>query len=135
MRLCALLLTLCVADMCSLAALMSHLWSQREASVLLLFAFEFTILSVLSVATLCKYALHVLDARLEGRWQGKSLMLFYLELVSDVLRLLLYLCFFHADLHVLRSAAAPHPRAGHHVLQPARASGEVRQLSVASLPT
>ena len=65
-----------------------------------------------SVSTLCKYGLHVVDGRLEGRWQGKSLMLFYLELVSDVVRLLLYLCFFMLictyyglPLHLIRELA------------------------------
>ena len=66
----------------------------REASVLLLFAFEWTILTVSLVSTACKYLLFLVDQRLEGRWQSRSVCLFYLELASDLLRLLLYLCFF-----------------------------------------
>ena len=118
-RLCALLLTLCVVDMCSLAALLSSLWSQREASVLLLFAFEFTILSMLSVSTLCKYALHVVDARLDGRWQGKSLMLFYPRAGVGRAEAAAVPLLLPSDLHLLRAAPASHPRAGHHLLQSA----------------
>ena len=94
LRLASLLSFLTLLDVAFLCLLFSHLYTHREASVLLLFAFEFTILSVNIVATAAKYGLHLVDLRLEGRWQAKSVLMFYLELTSDVLRLLLYLVFF-----------------------------------------
>ena len=94
LRLAALLAFLTLLDAAFLFLLSSHLLQHREASVLLLFAFEFTILTVSVLTTACKYALHLVDLQLEGRWQSKSVALFYLELASDLLRLLLYLVFF-----------------------------------------
>ena len=94
LRLSSLLLFLGLLDVAFLALLSRHLYEHREASVLLLFAFEFTILTVAIVSTAAKYALHLVELRLEGRWQGKSVVLFYLELASDLTRLLLYLLFF-----------------------------------------
>ena len=94
LRLSSLLAFLTALDCAFLALLASHLLQHREASVLLLFAFEFTILTVSVLTTAAKYALHLIDLRLEGRWQSKSVCLFYLELASDLVRLLLYLVFF-----------------------------------------
>eukprot|EP00877_Chromochloris_zofingiensis_P001514 jgi/Chrzof1/11363/Cz05g34030.t1 len=63
-------------------------------SVQLLFAFEYVILSSSIVATFGKYALSMADAALEGRWEGKGLFVFYLELLTDMLHLFVYCIFF-----------------------------------------
>jgi E3 ubiquitin-protein ligase synoviolin len=63
-------------------------------SVLLLFAFEYLILASTVVATFSKYALHLNDLRLGGRWDDKGVYLFYLELVTDLFHMLVYLAFF-----------------------------------------
>ncbi len=46
------------------------------------------------LSTACKYALSVVDAALEGRWEGKGTYVFYLELTTDMLHLFVYLVFF-----------------------------------------
>ena len=66
----------------------------RGPSVLLLFAFEYLILASTVCATFSKYALHINDMRLGGRWDEKGVYLFYLELVTDLFHMLVYLAFF-----------------------------------------
>jgi hypothetical protein len=39
-------------------------------SVLILFGFEYAILGVHAVATLARYTLHLIDARIDGTWQA-----------------------------------------------------------------
>ena len=67
---------------------------QRGPSVLLLFGFEYLILSTTVCATFSKYALHLNDARLGGRWDDKGVYLFYLELITDLVHMVVYLAFF-----------------------------------------
>ena len=83
------------------------------ASVLLLFAFEYLILASTVCATFSKYALHINDIRLQGRWDDKGVYLFYLELVTDMFHMLVYLAFFvlictyyGLPLHIMRGPRA-----------------------------
>lgn len=66
----------------------------KQASVLMLFAFEYMILLVSLVSTFLKYIIILLEQRWEGRWNNKATCLFYLELSADLTRLCLYLLFF-----------------------------------------
>jgi hypothetical protein len=93
-RIIALLGFLATVDVVVVVAIGAHLLEKREASVLLLFAFEFTILCVTVASTVLKFALIAVDVRMEGRWAGKSACLFYVEFGADFLRLMLYLAFF-----------------------------------------
>ena len=63
-------------------------------SVLLLFGFEYIILASKVVATSCKYLIFAIDTWREGRWDEKGTYVFYLELVTDLLHLFVYFCFF-----------------------------------------
>ncbi|KAG6954188.1 hypothetical protein JG688_00012481 [Phytophthora aleatoria] len=63
-------------------------------SVFILFGFEFLILLVTIVATFLRYVLYVVDSRMDGAWTNKFTYLFYLELVSEVTKLVVYLIFF-----------------------------------------
>ena len=63
-------------------------------SVLLLFGFEYIILASRVVATSCKYLIFAIDTWREGRWDEKGTYVFYLELVTDLLHLFVYFCFF-----------------------------------------
>ncbi|KAG7396839.1 E3 ubiquitin-protein ligase synoviolin [Phytophthora boehmeriae] len=63
-------------------------------SVFILFGFEFLILLVTIVATFLRYVLYVVDSRMDGAWTNKFTYLFYLELVSEITKLLVYLVFF-----------------------------------------
>ena len=87
---------------------------KRGPSVLLLFAFEYLILASTVCATFSKYALHINDIRLQGRWDDKGVYLFYLELVTDMFHMLVYLAFFvlictyyGLPLHIMRGPRAP----------------------------
>lgn len=63
-------------------------------SVHLLFAFEYAVQGSTAVATLIKYGFSLLDQSLQGRWAGKSVAVFYLELALDLLHLIMYSAFF-----------------------------------------
>ncbi|BBN00912.1 E3 ubiquitin-protein ligase synoviolin [Marchantia polymorpha subsp. ruderalis] len=93
-RLCTFMALLLTLDCLFFHRSFSHLLKTREASVSLFFAFEYTILVSTTIGTFIKYALHMGDTYMEGRFTGKAVCLFYLELVQDLLHLSLYLLFF-----------------------------------------
>jgi E3 ubiquitin-protein ligase synoviolin len=68
----------------------------KGVSINLLFAFEYAIQISTAVTTLCKYTLSVIDMAMEGRWDGKGVAVFYLELALDLLHLITYTAFFAA---------------------------------------
>ncbi|RHY34219.1 hypothetical protein DYB32_001876 [Aphanomyces invadans] len=65
--------------------------AERGPSVLVLFGFEFLILFVTLVAVFLRYILHLIDARVEGTWTNKFTYVFYLELVTEIVKLIVYL--------------------------------------------
>ncbi|KAI3427160.1 hypothetical protein D9Q98_007097 [Chlorella vulgaris] len=67
---------------------------QHGVSVHLLFAFEYTVQASTIVLTFIKYCLSMADMAMEGRWEGKGVAVFYLELTLDMLHLLVYCAFF-----------------------------------------
>lgn len=74
----------------TIAAALAH----KGHSVQLLFAFEYIILASAAAATFLKYILSMVDAAMEGRWDGKGTYVFYLELMTDMLHLFVYCIFF-----------------------------------------
>ena len=68
--------------------------AKPNPSVLYLFAFEFLILFHATVSLFFKYLILVVDSRFHNRWEAKSTFLFYLEFLSDLTRLLLFIGFF-----------------------------------------
>ena len=68
----------------------------KGISINLLFAFEYAIQASTAVTTLAKYFLSVADMWLEGRWEGKGVAVFYLDLTLDLLHLITYSAFFAA---------------------------------------
>lgn len=52
---------------------------------------QFLILFITLVATFLRYVLYVVDARMDGNWPNKFTYLFYLELVSEIVKLVIYL--------------------------------------------
>ncbi|KDD71830.1 hypothetical protein H632_c4325p0, partial [Helicosporidium sp. ATCC 50920] len=99
-----LLILDCAALHLALAQTLRH-----GVSVHLLFAFECTVVASAAAAALVKYVLAVTDTLLEGRWSGRGVARFYLDLALDLLHLCVYVAFFAAvfstygiPLHLLR---------------------------------
>lgn len=55
---------------------------------------RYAILATTTVSTFVKYIFYVSDMLMEGQWEKKAVYTFYLELVSDLLHLSLYMLFF-----------------------------------------
>ncbi|XP_024010598.1 ERAD-associated E3 ubiquitin-protein ligase HRD1B isoform X2 [Eutrema salsugineum] len=71
-----------------------QLIQSRKASMSVFFTFEYMILATTTISLIVKYTFYVTDMLKEGRWEGKPVYTFYLELVRDLLHLSMYLCFF-----------------------------------------
>ncbi|BFZ58222.1 E3 ubiquitin-protein ligase hrd1 [Savitreella phatthalungensis] len=87
---------------------MEHVLS-RGPNVMIMFAFEFTILASSALAIAGKYALNLAETRQPEPWDNKSLYTFYLELVCEFVKLVTYLGFFATiltfyglPLHIIR---------------------------------
>jgi len=55
--------------------------------------FEALTMSTVVFVSICKYSIHMIDLRLENGWPGKSVCLFYIDLVHDVATMTLFLVF------------------------------------------
>ncbi|VAI73221.1 unnamed protein product [Triticum turgidum subsp. durum] len=71
--------------------------------------FRYMILATSTVSTFVKYVFYVSDMLAEGQWENKAVYTFYLELISDLVHLSLYMLFFIAiflnygvPLHLIR---------------------------------
>ncbi len=78
-------------------------------SMMIMFAFETGILIVQLLSLMLKYALNIIELNSGDSWESKSVYLFYLELASDFLKLVLYSGFFMmivnyygVPLHIIR---------------------------------
>jgi len=67
---------------------------QYGPSFLVLFAFEFAVLSISLISTITRYGLNSADSYLEGRWDAKGMISFYNELLCDASQLIVYIAFF-----------------------------------------
>lgn len=67
---------------------------EKGPSVLLLFAFEYVVLLAMVLTLFIKYLVHCADMRRQGRWEAKGVYIFYLQLVSDLFQLFVYMIFF-----------------------------------------
>lgn len=81
----------------------------RGPNVMIMFAFEFTILAASILTVIGKYVLNLIEARQTETWDNKSGYVFYLELVADFIKLVTYVAFFATlmtfygiPLHILR---------------------------------
>ncbi|KAG0270720.1 E3 ubiquitin-protein ligase hrd1 [Linnemannia exigua] len=66
----------------------------RGPNMMIMFGFEYTLLATSLMAAFGKYVLHTIDMRREDPWENKSMLLFYLDLVADFIKLVTYLMFF-----------------------------------------
>ncbi|KAG1429370.1 hypothetical protein G6F59_002897 [Rhizopus arrhizus] len=105
----ASLLTLLLAIDTILANHAIHATLTKGPSVMIMFGFEYTILICIITSTIGKYVLNVIDMRSEQTWEGKSMFVFYLDLITDFFKLITYSLFFvyiclnyQLPLHIIR---------------------------------
>ncbi|WVZ81433.1 hypothetical protein U9M48_028810 [Paspalum notatum var. saurae] len=108
-RIVSFMVFLLLVDCLFLSNSLRSLIQKREASVAIFFSFEYMILATSTVSTFVKYIFYVSDMLMEGQWERKAVYTFYLELVSDLVHLSLYMLFFIAiflnygvPLHLIR---------------------------------
>ncbi|XP_066377951.1 ERAD-associated E3 ubiquitin-protein ligase HRD1-like isoform X1 [Miscanthus floridulus] len=108
-RIVSFVVFLLIVDCLFLSNSLRPLIQKWEASVAIFFSFEYMILATSTVSTFVKYVFYVSDMLMEGQWERKAVYTFYLELISDLVHLSLYMLFFIAiflnygvPLHLIR---------------------------------
>jgi hypothetical protein len=81
----------------------------KGPNMMVMFGFEYTILICTILSTVGKYVINVVDMRTEEQWEGKSMYVIYLDLLTDFFKLVTYLVFFciicyyyQLPLHIIR---------------------------------
>lgn len=59
-----------------------------------LFVFEFSVLVIELISDMVRYCFLVIDNSMEGHWEDKGMFSFYIELLSDLCQLTMYMFFF-----------------------------------------
>lgn len=59
-----------------------------------LFAFEFTVSIIELLGDMIRYCFLLIDTSMDGHWEGKAMCSFYVELLSDLCQLTVYVLFF-----------------------------------------
>lgn len=108
-RLLGLMGLLVVVDLWLVMWCVGETYRSQGPTILVLFAFEFTVLIIELVSNFVKYCLNTIDGFHDGNWDGKLMMAFYNELLSDMCQLTVYVglfCYVHffysLPLHILR---------------------------------
>jgi E3 ubiquitin-protein ligase synoviolin len=92
-RLSCLLFLLAVCDL-SFLIFSIHQVVFRESSLFVLFAFEFGILLISQLFAAMKYTLVLVDISYGGQWEPRTVLMFWSEIISDLLQLCAYMSFF-----------------------------------------
>jgi len=98
LRIFSLMVTLLVTDLLVLRYCISQILSVG-VSILVLFWFEYTLLVLTINATIVRFFLNVYDMRHAGRWEAKGAVVLYLDFITDMIKLSIYLAFFSITLH------------------------------------
>lgn len=85
---------MCLLLGCDLMAL-QYFYSvaSRSSTFFTWILFEVLTMSTVVLVSICKYSVHMIDLRLDSGWPGKSVCLFYVDLVHDVVSMTLFLVF------------------------------------------
>lgn len=67
--------------------------ASRSSTFFTWILFEALTMSTVVMVSICKYTIHMIDLRLENGWPGKSVCLFYIDLIHDVVSMTLFLVF------------------------------------------
>lgn len=93
-RLIGLICFLACVDAALIYFTLDRTVSADGRTMFVLFVFEFTVLAIDLLGEVFRYAFHLVDHQLEGRWEAKGLYTFYAELLCDMCQLAIYLLFF-----------------------------------------
>ncbi|ORY99143.1 hypothetical protein BCR43DRAFT_455635 [Syncephalastrum racemosum] len=81
----------------------------KGPNMMVMFGFEYAILICTVLSTVGKYVINVVDMRSEEQWEGKSMYVIYLDILTDFFKLVTYLIFFciicyyyQLPLHIIR---------------------------------
>jgi len=91
LKLVALMLMLLGCDVIALQYFYSV--ASRSSTFFTWILFEALTMLMMVAVSICKYSVHMVDLRLDNGWPGKSVFLFYIELVHDVVSMTLFLVF------------------------------------------
>lgn len=98
LRLCAALVTLCLADLGSCYYCISDVLSSSTNGVMvIMFSFEFLLLANSVTKSTAKYILNLIEARFleqnddEDSWEPKGSWMFFIDVASDITRLATYI--------------------------------------------
>ncbi|ORX67118.1 hypothetical protein DL89DRAFT_275675 [Linderina pennispora] len=79
------------------------------ATMMIVFGFEYALLLVHFHSTSVKFVLNAIDMRRDGEWEEKASYVFYLEMLTDLAKLIVYvgfivvlMTFYGLPLHILR---------------------------------
>ncbi|KAG0244532.1 E3 ubiquitin-protein ligase hrd1 [Actinomortierella wolfii] len=92
-RMVSMMSLLIYIDVLMVSSAISHFFLSPP-NMMIMFAFEYTLLATSLAASFGKYTLHTIDMRSEEPWDNKSMLLFYLDLLADFVKLATYLMFF-----------------------------------------
>eukprot|EP00931_Biecheleriopsis_adriatica_P101707 TRINITY_DN76793_c0_g1_i1.p1 TRINITY_DN76793_c0_g1~~TRINITY_DN76793_c0_g1_i1.p1 ORF type:complete len:595 (-),score=117.51 TRINITY_DN76793_c0_g1_i1:94-1878(-) len=67
--------------------------ASRSSTFFTWILFEALTMSIVVLVSMCKYSIHMVDLRLENGWPAKSVCLFYVDLINDVVSMTLFLIF------------------------------------------
>jgi len=90
-KLVALMVLLLCCDLIALQYFYSV--ASRSSTFFTWILFEALTMSTVVLVSICKYSVHMMDLRLDNGWPGKSVCLFYVDLVHDVVSMTLFLVF------------------------------------------
>lgn len=94
-RMISMLWTLCCADLFLVAFALEVLISDKQRmGIMIMFASEFMILTATLWSTCAKYFINYADMRSDEPWEGKSMWVAGVDLVTDFLKLVTYIGFF-----------------------------------------
>ncbi|KAG2183306.1 hypothetical protein INT43_006311, partial [Umbelopsis isabellina] len=92
-RMISLMSLLIVID-CKLASHAISTIMVKGPNMMIMFGFEYSILTSTMLSTIGKYSLNFIESRMEEPWETKSIFVFYLDLVTDFFKLVTYVVFF-----------------------------------------
>jgi len=85
---------MCLLFCCDVIALQFfYSVASRSSTFFTWILFEALTMSTVVIVSICKYLVHMVDLRLDNGWPGKSVCLFYIDLIHDVLSMTLFLVF------------------------------------------